>query len=792
MKAIKTKIITFFALLFGAILFAQAPQKMSYQAIIRDASNNIVTNTNVGIRVSILQGSSTGTSVYQETHIATTNINGLVSLEVGAGAVVSGTFSSITWSSGNYYIKTETDPTGGTNYTISGTSQLLSVPYALYAGSSGSTSTTTNGVNYVGESYLGKNSGYGSTGTSEGTSSNLGNIAIGNLSMNANTEGYNNIALGFRTLNSNTSGGNNITLGFNGMKNNILGSENVAIGTWSLGNINNGNNVSIGAYSGYSNVNGTGNVFLGHYAGFNETGSDKLYISNSGTTNPLIYGEFNTGKVRISESIETKQIKLTQGATDGYVLQSDADGNCTWVNPSLLSNGNWTTSSTNQYSELIGNVGIGTTSPTNKLHVNSGTDVSNTIFAYNDNQTAGTSWNLNANYSALAGHGANQAYQAGVYGYINGSAFNTAGVLGAYSASEWGALAYNDASGNTYGLYSNANAYINGTTKTNGLQLTNGATNGYVLQSDASGNGSWVNPSTLGLGSWTTSGNNQYNALSGNVGLGVSSPLSILDITGTNTGSSSLLLRSGNTILGTSSSQIEFGYNGTSNYKHAIKTRHNSASDAYNAIDFYLWDHDTDASSSTGTKRALTITSQDNGKVGIANSYPTEALDVNGKTKTTNLQVTNGATNGFILQSDATGNGSWVDPSTLSSSSSWTTSGTNQYNALSGNVGIGTSSPTSSLHVSGSIATKFKSALVAGTTNPDTTGMTWRYTSGTGTITLPAANTCTDRIYVIINQTGTTRTISSYRDLVTNTQTTIGSSVALWLQSDGTEWWQIK
>jgi len=112
-------------------LFAQAPEKMSYQAVIRNSVNDLVTNQTVGMQISILQGSESGTAVYVETQTPTTNINGLVSIEVGSGTVVSGSFSEINWSSGPYFIKTETDPLGGTAYTITGTSQLLSVPYAL-------------------------------------------------------------------------------------------------------------------------------------------------------------------------------------------------------------------------------------------------------------------------------------------------------------------------------------------------------------------------------------------------------------------------------------------------------------------------------------------------------------------------------------------------------------------------------------------------------------------------------------------------------------------------------------
>jgi uncharacterized protein (TIGR02145 family) len=120
------------AVLLTAPVFAQVPQKMSYQAVIRDALNHLVT-TQVGMQISILKDNPTGTSVYVETQTPTTNINGLVTIEIGGGTLVSGNFSTINWANGTYYIKTETDPTGGTNYTISGTSQILSVPYALHA-----------------------------------------------------------------------------------------------------------------------------------------------------------------------------------------------------------------------------------------------------------------------------------------------------------------------------------------------------------------------------------------------------------------------------------------------------------------------------------------------------------------------------------------------------------------------------------------------------------------------------------------------------------------------------------
>lgn len=133
------------ALVLTVNVFAQAPEKMSYQAVIRDAGNTLVTSQAVGMQISILQGSVSGTAVYVETQTPTTNINGLVSIEIGSGSVVSGSFSRIHWSAGPYFIKTETDPSGGTNYSITGTSQLMSVPYALYAKSSGSSTPGPQG-----------------------------------------------------------------------------------------------------------------------------------------------------------------------------------------------------------------------------------------------------------------------------------------------------------------------------------------------------------------------------------------------------------------------------------------------------------------------------------------------------------------------------------------------------------------------------------------------------------------------------------------------------------------------
>lgn len=152
------------------ILFAQTPEKMSYQAVIRDAAGNLVANTSIGMQISILQGSDTGTEMYKETQTSTTNINGLVSLKIGEGTLVtgSGLFADINWQNGPYFIKTETDPAGGTTYSITGTSELMSVPYALQAKTATDLNITDQAtgdlVTYDGTNWVAKNAVINNTG----------------------------------------------------------------------------------------------------------------------------------------------------------------------------------------------------------------------------------------------------------------------------------------------------------------------------------------------------------------------------------------------------------------------------------------------------------------------------------------------------------------------------------------------------------------------------------------------------------------------------------------------------
>jgi hypothetical protein len=116
---------------------ASVPEAIKYQAVVRDNSGNVISNKPIGIRISILKSSVSGTAVYVETHLAVSNSQGLINFEIGNGSPVSGAMSNILWGDDSYFIKLEMDENGGTNYTLIGTSQLVSVPYSLYAKNAG-------------------------------------------------------------------------------------------------------------------------------------------------------------------------------------------------------------------------------------------------------------------------------------------------------------------------------------------------------------------------------------------------------------------------------------------------------------------------------------------------------------------------------------------------------------------------------------------------------------------------------------------------------------------------------
>ena len=329
-------------------IFSQTPQAFKYQAVARDNTGVIISNQLVSFRISILQGSATGTSMYSETHQLTTNDFGLANLEIGSGSVVSGSISSIDWSTGSYFLKVEMDANGGSSYQLVGASQMLSVPYALYAESSanpGDDDWTISGDDMY--STVAGNVGIGTAApgatlevaghiftSNTGSSVFLGwgagyyddlsynyNVYIGQSSGNLNTTGDNNTACGSYSLFSNVGGADNTVIGQKSLYYNVSGNNNTAIG----------NEAGHGLYGG--SVNGC--VFLGNKAGYYNGTDNRLYIENSDSNYPLIYGEFDNDLVAINGKLKVAGHISVSNTGNSVFIGQDAG-----LNDDLTANNN--------------------------------------------------------------------------------------------------------------------------------------------------------------------------------------------------------------------------------------------------------------------------------------------------------------------------------------------------------------------------------------------------------------------------------------------------------------------
>lgn len=330
----KLVLITLLISLAPSVL-SQAPQRMSYQAILRDAGGTAQTNTAGTLGLDILQGSSSGPVVYSENHTVTSNDFGLVNVAIGAGTVISGSMPGIDWGTGPYFVRTTL------NGTTMGTSELLSVPYALYAGqAAGSTGGwgltgnegTVDGTNFIGttddtpltfkvdgqkvgrienmaneNAFIGfeagneiatgiGNSGFGSWALRFHTTGNY-NTAMGRQALMANTTGSSNTAIGSLSLRSNTTGSGSTAVGIYALENNTTGMDNTAVGTQALKTNSTGSdNTAVGKNALQLNTTGYGNTALGSEAlkvntvGFSNTaiGESALSSSTIGDSNTAI------------------------------------------------------------------------------------------------------------------------------------------------------------------------------------------------------------------------------------------------------------------------------------------------------------------------------------------------------------------------------------------------------------------------------------------------------------------------------------------------------------------------
>lgn len=280
-----------FIFLFATLIFSQSPSKLNYQGVVRNSSNALVSNSAVGIKMSIKQGSATGTTVYSETHTKTTNENGLFTLEIGTGTVLNGTFSNIDWSNGPFYLTSDVDLTGGTNYTLSNTSQMMSVPYALYAEKSG---TSTNSSSSSEVSFL------------PGSISNIQTKIITNLSTTPYT-----IPTGkkFLVYAGFFSAGSNTSIGGGSYGNASSSTMTIPYNTWEIFVNNSGTTIS---------SNNNSNTFLGYLIDENLLISSSNYTVPSGKTLVIIYAS----TIKLDGVSLTQKINVLNGGTPPLIVNA--------------------------------------------------------------------------------------------------------------------------------------------------------------------------------------------------------------------------------------------------------------------------------------------------------------------------------------------------------------------------------------------------------------------------------------------------------------------------------------
>lgn len=304
-------------MLLSVVVIAQAPAGINYQAIARDSEGDILANQNISIRFTITDGSA-GMVQYVERHQVATNQFGLITLTIGMGTQTSGEFNDITWESISPWLRVEMDPNGGNQYVVLGSSQLMSVPYALYAASSPSSGGLGNGSApgntpyWNGTSWIVNSSNIYNNGGDIGinTSAPLGKLHIKgseNISQlivdggptqsnnnpliklrrnngldlmwihsndpstvfigveaGLNNAGTDNTGIGSGALRANTTGSLNTAIGLNSLYRNTTGSNNTAIGIDALlNNVGGENNIAIGNFALNTNLEGDQNAAIG-------------------------------------------------------------------------------------------------------------------------------------------------------------------------------------------------------------------------------------------------------------------------------------------------------------------------------------------------------------------------------------------------------------------------------------------------------------------------------------------------------------------------------------------------
>ncbi|MBK8683663.1 MAG: hypothetical protein IPN26_01055 [Bacteroidetes bacterium] len=519
-----------------ALLKAQVPQKFNYQGIARDTKGNPMGKQTLGIKLSVLPTADATTPEYEEVQTITTNEFGLYTLQIGNGTAVTGTMKEVKWETGNKYIKVAIDPQGGTNYADAGTTQLLSVPYAIYADKAGMAKETAGGdragavstsaagtgtVNFL-TKFTAANTIYNSQVFDNGTNIGIGTTtpaATAKIHINQNSA---SVLEHMRMQNLSATGAGRFTLYSDGASNYSTFTK--------YGSTYAGGYAGITTLYPYANLLAFGNNGLASGDGLGRflistAGNAGISIFKGGTSKLKFHADFTTENVGIGGNAApvsrvhlnntdgtTMDVRLTNNTT-GHTATDGLDIRNTGNDASIMNreNANMTFGTNNANRMIItssGDVGIGNPNPQQKLDVSGKTILRDTLWVNSgtpntqmiiksDGGTSSIQLNRDANYASnirASSFGMTEFFtQSGGSGVEN-SRFVIGGDGDNFVI---------PGTDNTMSLGLSTYKWAN--VVTGGLTMTNGAANGRVLTSDASGNASWAAPTIT-----SSTGTNDY------------------------------------------------------------------------------------------------------------------------------------------------------------------------------------------------------------------------------------------------------------------------------------------